>query len=196
MFSPESGRMLSHYRLAEEIGKGGMGVVWKAEDTVLERTVAIKFLHENVATDPKRREMFYKEARSASKLSQAHIVQVYEFGHEDGLDFIVMEFVEGEPLGRIIKKGPLSPDRVADVGLQVARGMAKAHQKRLLHRDLKPSNILVTPEWEAKLVDFGLAPLPPDLEDLLDCRCARVPGWFDENNRAQTDWNVLLQAIE
>ncbi len=157
--SVERGQMLSHYRLLEKIGEGGMGVVWKAEDTVLNRTVAIKVLPADLALDEERRKMFLDEARLAASVSHAHIVQVHELGREGDLDFIVMEYIEGQPLSKLLHGRPLPPDKVADWGLQVAEGLARAHRKGLIHRDLKPANILVTPDGEVKIVDFGLATL-------------------------------------
>ena len=150
---------LSHYRLIERIGEGGMGVVWKAQDTILGRTVAIKILPSDVSRDERRRAMFLDEARAASAASHAHVVQVHEFGHEKGLDFIVMELVEGKPLGKILIGRPLPPDKVAQLGVQIALALQAAHRKGLLHRDLKPSNVLVTGDGEVKVVDFGLAAL-------------------------------------
>ena len=149
--------MLSHYRLVEPIGEGGMGVVWKARDEVLNRLVAIKLLAADASRDASRRNMFLEEARLASSVSHAHIVQVYEFGRADGLDFIVMEHVDGRPLSRIMRGQPLPPRQVADYGRQVALALARAHRQGLLHRDLKPGNILLTPDGEVKVVDFGLA---------------------------------------
>ncbi|MCZ6670213.1 MAG: protein kinase [Acidobacteria bacterium] len=157
--SIESGNRLSHYRLLEKIGEGGMGVVWKAEDTILGRTVAIKVLPASTSQDEKRRKMFLDEAKLASSVSTAHIVQVYEFGREGDLDFIVMEHVEGKPLNKVLVGRPLPPEKVAEIGLQTAQALSKAHRKGLLHRDLKPANILVTPDGDVKVVDFGLATL-------------------------------------
>jgi len=136
-----------------------MGVVWKAEDRVLNRIVAIKVLPTDVSRDEKRRSMFFDEARLAGQVSSANIVQVYEFGREGDLDFIVMEYVEGKPLSQILHGRPMPPDKVAAIGLQVARALASAHRKGLLHRDLKPANVLVTPDGEVKVADFGLATL-------------------------------------
>src|SRR5262245_3686331 len=155
----ERGQMLSHYRLVEKIGEGGMGVVWKAEDNVLNRTVAIKVLPADLALDEKRRRMFLDEARLAASVSHGNIVQVHELGREGDVDFIVMEYVEGQPLNRHLNGRPLAPDKVADWGLQAAQGLARAHRKGLIHRDLKPANILVTSDNEVKIVDFGLAVL-------------------------------------
>ena len=156
---PQSGRTFSHYRLIEKIGEGGMGVVWKAEDTILGRTVAVKLLPADASRDERRRKMFLDEARLASSVSEAHIVQVFDFGREGDLDFIVMEYVEGKPLSKVLKGRTLAPERVAEIGHQVARALSRAHKKGLLHRDLKPSNILITPDGDAKVVDFGLAAL-------------------------------------
>ena len=123
----QAGQTLSHLRLIEKIGEGGMGVVWKAEDTILKRPVAIKILPPDAARDDVRR-------RLASSLTDAHIAQVHELGREGDLDFIVMELVEGKPLSRILHGRPLPPDKVASLGLQVAQALARAHRKGLLHR--------------------------------------------------------------
>jgi len=152
-------QLLSHYRLVEKIGEGGMGVVWKAHDTVLDRPVAIKVLPPDVARDDARRKMFLDEARLASSVSDAHIVQIYELGRQGDLDFIAMEYIEGQPLSEIIRGRPLPPGKVANLAVQVARALSRAHRKGLLHRDLKPANILVTADGDVKVVDFGLATL-------------------------------------
>jgi len=161
----EPGQQLAHYVLEQEIGRGGMGVVWRAKDTVLGRTVAIKVLPPDLALDGERRHRFLEEARLAASLSHSHVVQVYEFGHQGDLDFIVMEFVDGQPLSKVLHGRPLPYDQVADWGFQMAQGLGQLHRKGLLHRDLKPSNILITGEGELKLADFGLATLlgPADL---------------------------------
>ncbi len=180
------GQVLSHYRLFEKIGEGGMGVVWKAEDTVLRRTVAIKFLPADVVPDEARRKMFLQEARLASSLSDSHIAQVHDLGREGDLDFIVMEYVEGKPLSRILHGRPLPPDKVVSLGLQLAQALSRAHRKGLLHRDLKPGNILVTPDEEVKVVDFGLATLvgPPDPTQLSEMS-TRVSGEGAEEDRGE-----------
>ena len=163
----EPGQSLSHYKLLEKIGEGGMGVVWKAEDTVLGRTVAVKVLPAGLSSDEERRRMFFQEAKAASSVSTAHIVQVYEFGREGELDFLVMEYVEGNPLSKLLHGRPLSPRKVAALGAQIARGLAKAHRAKLVHRDLKPGNLLVTPDGEVKIVDFGLATLCQRMDTLM-----------------------------
>ncbi len=171
----ESGQMLSHYRLVEKVGEGGMGVVWKAEDTILGRDVAIKVLHADARRDDKHRKMFFQEARAASAVSAAHIVQVHEFGHEGDLDFIVMEYVEGLPLNKLLMGRPLPPHKIAELAWQIAHALAKAHARGLVHRDLKPGNILVTPDAEVKVVDFGLAILlQPEGEETVGRATTRV----------------------
>jgi TolB-like protein/Flp pilus assembly protein TadD len=155
----ENGDRLSHYRLLDMIGRGGMGVVWRAEDTILRRIVALKVLPPEAALDGERRRMLIQEARLASSLNDPHIAQVFELGNDGGLDFIVMEYIEGTPLTRIMDGRPLPPAQVAKLGFQVARAISQAHHKKLLHRDLKPGNILVKDDGDAKVVDFGLARL-------------------------------------
>ncbi len=184
MAAPEPGWTLSHYRLVEKIGEGGMGVVWKAQDIILGRTVAIKVLPGEAALDETRRRMFLEEARLASTLSTAHIVQVYEFVREGDLDLIVMEHIDGEPLSRMLRGRPLAPEKVADIGTQVARALSKAHHKGLVHRDLKPSNIMVTGEGEAKVVDFGLATLFAREESTLGSRVADATTVPDQQQGA------------
>ncbi len=148
------------YRIIEEIGRGGMGVVYKAEDIKLARTVALKFLPHQWTSDPEARERFVQEARAASALDHPNICNIHEIEEtEDGRMYIAMAYYEGESLRDKLKRGPLKKEEALDIILQVIRGMAKAHQKGIVHRDLKPANILVTNEGVAKVVDFGLAKL-------------------------------------
>ncbi len=178
----EPGQSLSHYKLIEKIGEGGMGVVWKAEDTVLGRTVAVKVLPADLSRDEERRQMFFQEAKSASSVSTTHIVQVYEFGREGELDFLVMEYVEGNPLSKLLHGRPLPPRKVAALGAQIARGLAKAHRAKLVHRDLKPGNLLITPDGEVKIVDFGLATLCQRMDTVMleEMTTRSVMGESDE----------------
>jgi tetratricopeptide (TPR) repeat protein/TolB-like protein len=152
-----AGQRIAHYRLIAPLGEGGMGVVWKAQDVRLDRPVALKFLPADVATDPERRGMFLEEARLASSLSDARIAQVHDLGHEGDLDFIVMECVEGKSLDRILHGRRLPPDEAVALGLQIAQALSRAHRRGLLHRDIKPANVIVTPDGEVKVVDFGVA---------------------------------------
>ena len=158
------GQMLSHYRLVEKIGEGGMGVVWRADDKVLNRPVAIKVLHAGSAIDDARRERLLREARLASSVRHAQVVQLHEVGREREIEFIVMELVEGRPLSQILHGRPLPARQVAGYGQQIAEAVAHAHRKGLLHRDLKPGNLLLTAEDEVKVADFGLATLFDQLE--------------------------------
>src|SRR6185436_16795101 len=175
VMTSEPAQILSHYRLLEKIGEGGMGVVWKAQDTVLHRIVAIKVLPGDTAPDEQRRRMFLEEARLASSVSDARIAQVFELGRQGNLDFIVMEYVEGKPLSQILHGRPLPPEKVASLGEQVARALSRTHRKGLLHRDLKPANILVTPEGDVKVVDFGLATLYSQSDSSLSTEPADAP---------------------
>ncbi len=153
------GQRLSHYRLLEQIGEGAMGVVWKAEDTVLGRMVAVKLLPPALVADRTHRGMLLNEARLASSVAAANVVQVHEFGRDRDLDFIVMEYVPGVALDREIKGRAAPASRVAHLGCQIARALSSAHERGLVHRDLKPANILVTADDEVKVLDFGLAQL-------------------------------------
>lgn len=148
------------YRIAEEIGRGGMGIVYKAEDITLQRTVALKFLPAQWTSDPEARERFVHEARAASALDHSNICNIHEIGEaEDERMYIAMAFYEGESLREKIKQGPLKKEEALGIAIQAATGMAKAHQKGIVHRDIKPANMLITSDGVVKVVDFGLAKL-------------------------------------
>ncbi len=148
---------LAHYKILDRIGSGGMGEVYRARDTRLGRTVAIKVLPAAVADDPDRRERFLREARAAAALSHPNIAALYEVGEDDGQLFLVFEFVPGEPLSKLIAGRPLNPRRAIQFAAQVADALADAHAAGIVHRDIKPDNIVVTPKGNAKVLDFGLA---------------------------------------
>lgn len=145
------------YRIIEPIGKGGMGVVYKAEDTKLRRTVALKFLPPELAESPEAGERFIREAQAAAALSHPHICTIHEISEEEDQSFIVMEYIEGESLRQKINNGPLDPAEALDIGIQVAEGLEEAHKKGIVHRDIKPGNIMLTEKGAAKVMDFGLA---------------------------------------
>jgi eukaryotic-like serine/threonine-protein kinase len=150
---------ISHYRIEGEIGRGGMGVVYRAVDTRLGRPVAIKVLPNEVTGDPERQRRFLREAQSASALNHPNIVTIYEVGDDAGTTYIAMELVEGTPLDRLLTQGPLPVATVLDYAAQIASALAAAHGRGIIHRDIKPANIVITGDGRAKVLDFGIAKL-------------------------------------
>ncbi|MCI0489076.1 MAG: protein kinase [Blastocatellia bacterium] len=156
-----TGRLVQHYKITERLGAGGMGEVFRAEDTRLGRQVALKFLPASYQYDDDRRERFYREARAASVLRSPHIAAIYDIGEHDGVSFIVMELVEGDLLSRRITQGPLSVCDAIDIAMQIADALDEAHSLGIIHRDIKSSNLMITARGLVKVLDFGLAKVTP-----------------------------------
>src|ERR1700752_1523162 len=151
-----SGKKIGPYEIVGPLGAGGMGEVYRARDTRLDRTVAIKILPAQFSSDPVRRQRFEREAKTISQLNHPHICVLHDVGSQDGLSYLVMECVEGETLAKRLEKGPLPLEQVLKYGAQIADALDKAHRSGVVHRDLKPANIMLTATG-AKLLDFGLA---------------------------------------
>src|SRR5580693_4037386 len=150
------GTHLGPYEIAAPLGAGGMGEVYRARDTRLERTVAVKILPKELSADPARKQRFEREAKTISGLNHPNICTLHDVGSVDGLDYLVMECVEGDSLAERLEKGPLPADQVLKIGAELADALDKAHRSGIVHRDLKPANIMLTKSG-AKLLDFGLA---------------------------------------
>jgi serine/threonine protein kinase len=151
------GRTVSHYKILSKLGEGGMGVVYKAHDTKLDRDVALKFLPHYLTSDPTEKERFYHEARAAAALTHQNIAVIHEIGEHENQLFIAMEYVEGKTLKQLVESETLSVKKVLDIAIQVCEGLAAAHEKGIVHRDIKSDNIIVTAKGQAKIMDFGLA---------------------------------------
>jgi serine/threonine protein kinase/Flp pilus assembly protein TadD len=154
------GKTISHYKILEKLGEGGMGVVYRAHDTKLDRDVALKFLPHYLTSDANEKERFYHEARAASALNHPNITTIYEIQEHEQQVFIAMEFVEGDTLKNIvgaIHESPLQLNKILDIAIKICEGLAAAHEKGIVHRDIKSENIILTPKGQAKIMDFGLA---------------------------------------
>jgi tRNA A-37 threonylcarbamoyl transferase component Bud32 len=191
------GRTLKHYMVEEVLGNGGMGVVYRARDTRLERPVAIKFLKPELVADPDRKSRFLREARAAAAVAHPAIAQVYDIDEDGGTTFIAMEYVDGRTIGRLITEGELDLVGSVEIALQVAEGLAKAHEAGIIHRDIKSDNIMVTREGHAKLLDFGIAKLlDAAAGDTEVDRSVRADGWTMTSERAKTLPGAVIGTLD
>ena len=151
------GETISHYKVTAELGRGGMGVVYKAEDTKLDRTVALKFLASHLLEDEEARKRFHREAKAAAALHHPNVCPVYEIGEAEGQTFISMAYIEGQSLDKRIEQGPVKIAEALDIAQQIGRGLEAAHDKKIVHRDMKPGNVMVDEKGHVTVMDFGLA---------------------------------------
>src|SRR6476646_2390576 len=188
------GKTLGPYQVLDKLGQGGMGEVYRAKDPRLDRLVAIKVLPATLAGDAEFRERFEREARTISQLSHPNICTLYDVGNQDGVSFLVMEYLEGESLAERLKRGPLPVDQALECALEIADALDKAHRRGIVHRDLKPGNVMLT-KAGAKLLDFGLAKFGAARPGTVETRLHTPPG-VSAGNAPLTSQGSLLGTFQ
>ncbi|HEY6051658.1 MAG TPA: serine/threonine-protein kinase, partial [Thermoanaerobaculia bacterium] len=192
---PMVGTSLKHYRIVERIGEGGMGVVYRAHDTHLDRTVAVKVLRPEAVEDAERKWRFVREAKAASALNHPHIVTIHDIDSDAGVDFMVMEYVDGASLERLIPASGLPLDQVVDYGEQISSALGAAHAAGIVHRDVKPANVMIGPGGRVKVLDFGLAKLVEPEQTLSGAAATRDSTATAEAVEARTRQGTILGTI-
>jgi len=188
------GQMLAHYRIEARLGAGGMGVVYKALDTHLNRPVAIKVLAAEALADPARRQRFIQEAHAASALDHPNIVTIYDIAEVEGRHFMVMQFVAGKTLRALLTRGRLDCNQALRYGVQIADALAQAHARGIVHRDLKPENLMITEQDQVKILDFGLALLTA-VEEPDDAAAGESPTLSAREPKLRTEEGTVLGTV-
>jgi serine/threonine protein kinase len=191
---------ISHYRILHRIGSGGMGEVYMAKDTELDRVVALKILRADVASNPDRLNRFVQEAKAASALDHPNVAHIYEIGEAEGVSYISMQYVEGTTVESMIQESPMQANKIVTIAMQAADALEEAHSKGIIHRDIKPSNLMVTQRGQVKVLDFGLAKVSPPLQQSdmsnLITQVETVPGMIVGTIQYMSPEQALAKPVD